>query len=335
LIVVTGARIELPSPRKLVSLILAAAALVVAIGATTALLVVRGAEEIAESRPYCIQIADGRSDYRPARSWLDLSALTMWARRHGPLYMQHHAILVAGEGANQRLYHWSYRRMGFEEGVLNGRHEGRRPALTCVPARDFAAAQLALIAGSSSDSNYVMLSAREAYLIPAIWQAKWNGGMSRTLVLAATAPDFHPLERRWSDLAPGERDNNCVFIDWNPEWMLSLMKSAPGGTIVEQGAEYRLSKTRTVTRGKDGKEYVGYRYMVYADESSAGSGINTTVIGCGMPSAAVPKSCQHRFINKGRQFYFRHRPEDVADWQRMQGRILELMDSFEVHGGRS
>lgn len=322
----------MPSPRKLVGLILAIIAFVLAIGAATALHVVRDAEEIAQSRPYCIQIADGRSDYRPARSWLDLSALTMWARRDGPLYMQHHAILAAGEGANQRLYHWSYRRLGFEEGVLNGRHEGRGPALTCVPARDFAGTRLALIAGSSSESNYVRYSAGETYLIPSVWQAKWSGGTSRSLILAATAPDFHPLERRWSDLAPGERDNNWVFIDWDPEWVLSLMKRPPGGTIVEQGEEYGLSKTRTITHGRDGKEYVGYRYMVYGGESS---GINITVISCGMPSTAVPKSCQHRFINKGRQFYFRHRPEGLADWQGMQGRILKLMDSFEVHGDRS
>lgn len=324
----------MPLPRKLAGLILAITALVVATGAATAFLVVRSAEEIAQSRPYCIQIADERSDYRPARSWLDLSALTMWARRDGPLYLQHHAILVAGEGANQRLHHWSYRRLGFEEGVLNGRHDGRGPALTCVPTPDFAGTRLALIAGSSSDSNYVSYSAGETYLIPASWQAKWSGGTSRTLILAATAPDFHPLERRWSDLAPGERDNNWVFIDWNPEWMLRLMKAAPGGTIVEQDEEYGLSKIRTITHGKDGKQYVGYRYRVYGGEPS-GSGINTTVIGCGMPSTAFPKSCQHRFINKGRQFYFRHRPEDLADWQGMQGRILKLMDSFEVHGDRS
>jgi hypothetical protein len=55
------------------------------------------------------------------------------------------------------------------------------------------------------------------------------------------------------------------------------------------------------------------------------------VIDCGIPSEAFPKSCQHRFINRGRDFYFRHRPEDVADWQRMQQRVLEMMDSFKVH----
>jgi hypothetical protein len=33
-----------------------------------------------------------------------------------------------------------------------------------------------------------------------------------------------------------------------------------------------------------------YRYLAYDD----GHGINTTVIGCGVPSEVFPKSCQHR-----------------------------------------
>jgi hypothetical protein len=148
-----------------------------------------------------------------------------------------------------------------------------------------------------------------------------------TLRLATTAPDFHPLNRRWSDLTPGERDGNWVFIEWNPEWVLNLMRSAPGGDVVERSTEFGLAKTKTITHGKDGKEYVGYRYLVYDD----GRGINTTVIGCGVPSEAVPKSCQQRFINNGRHFYFRHRLEDVPDWQRMQHRVLEVIRSFEVH----
>jgi hypothetical protein len=318
------------SPRKLVGLVLVVTALFVAAGAATSLLVAYGADDVAGSQPYCIQIADGTSDYRPARSWLDLSVLTMWAKRDGPLYMQHHAILVVGEPANPRLYHWSYRRRAFEPGVLNGQIEGRGPAVTCVPALDFAGKRLALFP-ESSDSNYVRYSAHETYRIPNAWQAKWSGGMSPTLRLATTAPDFQPLNRRWSDLTPGERDSNWVFIEWNPEWVLSLMKAAPGGNVVEQSSEFGLSKSKTITHGRDGKEYVGYRYLAYDD----GHGINTTVIGCGTPSEAVPKSCQHRFINRGRHFYFRHRPEDVPDWRVMQRRILELMDSFEVHDGAS
>jgi hypothetical protein len=318
------------SPRKLVGLVLVVIALVIAAGAATPFLVADGAEEAAGSQPYCIQIADGTSDYRPARSWFDLSAWTMWAKRNGPAYMQHHAILVVGEAANPSLYHWSYRRRAFEQGVLNGRIEGRGPAVTCLPVRDFVGKRLALFP-ESPDSNYIRYSALDIYRIPNSWQARWSGGITPTLRFATTAPDFQPLNRRWDDLAPGERDGNWVFIEWNPEWVLSLMKAAPGGDVAEQGTEFGLSKTKTITHGRDGKDYVGDRYLVYAD----GRGTYTTVIGCGMPSEAFPKSCQHRFINKGRNFYFRHRPDDVADWRSMQQRILELMDSFEVHDGRS
>jgi hypothetical protein len=111
------------------------------------------------------------------------------------------------------------------------------------------------------------------------------------------------------------------------------MKSPPGGIVVEESTEFGLSKSKTITHGRDGKDYVGYRYLAYADEQP--DGVNTTVIGCGTPSEAFPKSCQHRFINKGRHFYFRHRPADVVDWQRLQKRILDLMTAFEVHDARS
>ncbi|MCP3371608.1 hypothetical protein [Bradyrhizobium cajani] len=318
------------SPRKLIGLALAVTAVVIVVGAATSLLVAYKAEEAAGSQPYCIQIADGTSDYRPARSWLDLSSLIMWAKRDGPLYMQHHAILVVGAAANPRLLHWSYRRRAFEPGVLNGQIEGRGPAVTCLPARDFARKRLALVP-QSSDSNYLRYPAQGTYRIPSVWQPKWSGGTSPSLLLATTAPDFQPLSRRWSDLAPGERDSNWLFVEWNPEWVLSLIGKAPSGNVVEQSTEFGLSKTKTVTHGRDGKDYVGYGYLVYAD----GHGVNTTVIGCGMPSDASPKSCQHRFINKGRHFYFRHRPEDVAYWRNMQQRILELMDLFEARDGAS
>lgn len=318
-----ASEVELPAFRKLIALLLVVIAVTVAAGAASSLLVVHVANETAGSQPYCIQTADGTSDYRPARSWFDLSALTMWAKRDGPLYMQHHAILVVGLAADPRLYHWSYHHLAFEPDVLNGRIEGRGPAITCLPVRNFASEQLVILPGSST-SNYIRFSAGETYHIPTAWQAKWNGGASQNLLLATSAPDFQPLNRRWSSLTPGERDDNSVFISWDPELALRLMNEPPHGNVVEQSTEFGLEKTKTITHGKDGKEYVGYGYLAYGD----GHGVNSTIIGCGVPSEAVPKSCQHRFINKGRHFYFRHRPDDVADWQRMQRRILEVIGSF-------
>jgi len=316
------------SPQKLIGpLSIVAAVIAIAVG--TSCLVVRAAVEAAGSEPYCIQVSDGTSDYRPARAWLDLSALTMWAARESSMYMQHHAVLVVGEAAGQRLYHWSYRHYAFEPGVLNGTHAGRGPAIACRPVRDFATARLALFRTSPKD-NYIKYVGGETYLIPTTWQARWKGGSSPSLHLAMGAPDFLPLKQNWRDLQPLEREANQVFVTWDPEWVLGLMKPrAPrdNENTVEQGPEFGLAKTRIETHGRDGKDYVGYSYLAYGD----GHGINATIIGCGMPTEARPKSCQHRFINKGRHFYFVHRPQDVPDWQKMQQRILELMAGFEVH----
>ena len=307
--------------RKLASLAIAVVGLIVVAAVATSHLVVQAAADVAGSSPYCIEVANDRADYRPARSWFDLSVFRMRAGREGSMYMQHHAVLAVGDARDPSLYRWSYWRLAFEPGVLNERVPERGPAVTCLLIPGFAAA-LPVLIPQSSESDCVRYSANEAYRIPKSWQAKWNGGTSRTLLLATTAPHFQPLDRRWSDLAPAERDSNWVFVEWNPEWMLNLMKSAPGGDVVEQRTEFGLSSTKTITHGKDGKEYIGYRYLAYAGEQPDGA--NTTVIGCGA------NSCQHRFIHNGRHFYFRHRPEHLADWRRMQQRIVDLMASFEV-----
>jgi len=319
--------ISLPKP---IGVCLLTMAFLGAFAGSTSFLVTRSAEETAGSQPYCIQIADGTSDYRPARSWLELSAFAMRATRDGPLYMQHHAILVVGSRADPMLYHWTYRHGGFVPGVLNGKVEGRGPAVTCIPVRSFVAT-LAIVFATSPDESYVKYSGREAYRIPNVWQPKWNGGMRPTLQLGTTAPDFRPLRKRWDGLLLGERDDNWLFIEWNPEWLLSVMSDSSNENIVERGMEYGLSKQKSITRSsKDGRDLTGYGYLTYGD----GHDINVTMIGCGMPSDAVPKSCQHRFINKGRHFYFRHRLEDVPDWRGMQQRIVALMDAFEVHDMR-
>jgi hypothetical protein len=211
--------------------------------------------------------------------------------------------------------------------VINERVEGYGPALVCVPKPNFIGS-LPMVVPRASEKDYVRFSGREAYAIPKTYQSQWSGGSNRFLRLATAAPDFLPLTARWADLAPNERDSNWVFVEWNPTWLLSLMKSAPGGEIVERSMQFGLHKARIVTYGRESKGYEGYQYFVYADDQPAG--VNTTWIGCGTPSEVVPKSCQHRFLNNGRHFYFRHRPEDVPDWRGMQKRLLDLFASFEV-----
>jgi hypothetical protein len=151
------------------------------------------------------------------------------------------------------------------------------------------------------------------------------------LFLLTPAPEFLPISKSWDDLGPADRDGHWIAIQWNPQWFLNLLNSPSAGEIsVDEGSEFGLRKRKTLSYGRDSKEYVGYRYSVFSDEQT--KGVNATDIRCGAASRAVPKSCQHRFLNNGRHFYFRHRPDDLPVWQDMQRRLLELFTSFEVKG---
>ncbi|HEV7598668.1 MAG TPA: hypothetical protein VGO49_00185 [Bradyrhizobium sp.] len=308
---------------KLVWVAAAVVGLAIAASTATSFLVAQRASHTAGSAPYCIQVADEKADYKPARTLFELSGLRMWAKRESGMYMQHHAILVVGD----EMFHWSYRNHDFVAGVINGRLEGYGPTLTCVPKHNFIGS-LPMVFARASEHDYIRFTQREAYRIPKTYQSQWSGGSSRFLYLTTVAPDFLRLQTRWADLPPHQRDSNWVSVTWKPAWLLSSMEAAPGGEIVEQSTEFGLQKSKIVSYGRDSKKYEGYRYLVYADGRP--KGVNTTLITCGTPSEMFPRSCQHRFLNNGRHFYFRHRPEDVPNWQGMQKRLLDLFASFEV-----
>lgn len=303
----------------------AAAAIGVAIaivaGVSSSFRVAQDAGNIAGSEPYCIQTARN-ADYMPTRTWLDLSIFRMWAARKGGMYMQHHAVLAVGDERNPRLFHWSYRAQKFVAGVLNDKHEGYGPTLTCVPQPHFAT-NLSLFS-SPADQDYVRFSSHEAYRIPRAYQAKWSGGSGRFLVIFAIAPDFSaPPVANGTVSGP---DTDRIFVEWNPQWLLNLLNS-DGGTVTPT-TEFGLQKKTIISHGKDSKRYETNRYWAYADGQP--NGINTTLISCSIASVNNPQPCQHRFLNNGRHFVFRHSPDDVPAWRDMQKRVLDLFASFEV-----
>ena len=280
--------------------------LVVASVATTAL-VVRSARLVAGGKPYCIQVADGQSDYRPARMLFDLSGLAMRAKT----FDQHHAILVVGDDAHPSLFHWSYHRGGFVPGVVNEAMPGHGPVLTCEAQRDFVDS-LPMLWPQRSASAYVRFSEHEVYRVPTSYQPRWDGGSSRFLAIATVAPDFAPLATNWFTLAEPERVRNAAFIGWNPTGLLDLVKSAPAGAI---STEFGLRETplgssrRYVTEGQP-------------------NGANATVIDCPVESEGHPAMCHHRFVNQGREFGFLHHPEDLPNWRTIQERLVDLFASF-------
>jgi hypothetical protein len=288
---------------------LATFGLLVVVSVVTTALVVRSAREVAGGKPYCIQVADSPSEYRPARMLFDLSGLAMRARS----YDQHHAVLVVGDEAHPRLFHWSYRRVGFVPGVLNEMNPGHEPVIACEPQRDFVDA-MPMLWPRRSGSTYVRISKNEVYRVPTSYQPRWGGGSSRFLAIATVAPDFAPLAANWSTLSEAERVRSTAFIGWNPAVVVDMMKTvAP--RLVATGFGLQEASLGSLRR--------------YVAEGQPDGG-NATVIDCHPGSDAHPGVCQHRFLNKGREFYFSHRPEHLPDWRTMQARLVQLFGSFEA-----
>lgn len=197
------------------------------------------------------------------------------------------------------------------------------------------------IVPETPDSDYVRFSAHEAYRIPRPYHANWHGGSAGYwLQLGAPAPEFPALNKSQENSAPKERNNDWLIINSHPSLSAKLVKSINSDLhVMERSVEFGLLKQTIRTEGNYLNVRSMYRYSIPVDEKADGR--DPTLISCQTPSAHDPKSCGHSFINKGRNIFFRHRAEDLANWQDMQKRVLELLASFEakadarrrVHGG--
>ncbi|MDH7797860.1 MULTISPECIES: hypothetical protein [unclassified Beijerinckia] len=289
-----------PWLKKLLWSGLAAVTLIVVVCVWTSFRVVQNVREIAGADPYCIEIADGAGDYRPARTLFDLSIVRMRATGEAGGQNQHHAVLILGSGTMPYLRHWSYYKHNFVDGVLHG----QRTSITCVPQRDFAD-RLPILWPQRIDNDYFRIPARgEAYRILRSYYPKWSGGASLHLSIVTSAPDFAPLPAPWFGWGPRERWDSSVFVEWDTRWFANLIEKEASGSGADSVVEYGLSKSGTSW------------YFTGSDD------VNPTTVNCG------PVRCQHRFLNKGRHFHFFHHRDELSNWQALQKRLLALFDSF-------
>lgn len=287
----------------------------VVLGAGLAGLVAREAAELAGDEPYCLQVASGRSPYRQAGTLLDLSALTMKGR-----FSRFHALLVVGDPASGAVYNWSYRRLGFEELPASRNRGGFQFVLNCEPQTDFAA-RLPLVIPDVTGWTPVHFAGRQ-YRIPSEFQPRSDGVYARNLVIGAMAPDF-----RASADAPDSGPNvlhRLVFVSLKPwpgihDWVIL----DEGEEIVSEENWAGLVK-QTISRPDPYSNRVRF---VARD----GEGVYQAVInGCQRTTAENPSLCQHRVQRGEALFTFYHSPDDLEDWQALQGRLFALFDSFEA-----
>lgn len=295
----------------------AAASVVGAAGAIyMAATVMNQAEASASGRPFCIQVASP-SDYSPARSFLDLSPLTMHATTSSGRSMTHHAILVVQNTSGAKLFHWSYHKRRFVAGTIDQAMPEYGPAIVCEPEKDFAQ-RLPLLFASHNGNIFVRFSDREAYRIPLTYQPRWSGGQNRYLTFHAAPPDFAASSLR-----------DTVIIQWKSHWLTSLIAARARGEHVEQGRAYGL--TSQIYTASDKSLLRQRRY--FTNPADPLDGANITLIECpsDVPNAAASaKTCQHHFLNAGRHVTFRHSPDDVPRWRELQQKLVALLASFEA-----
>ena len=277
--------------------------------------VASAARKTAGDAPFCIQVGTPET-YKAARTWSDLSLLTMRAPSG---VAHHHAILVVGDETAPRLFHWSWQRRAFVAGLMHD-----PPALACAPERGFLD-RLPMLFERGGGVQYIRFSPKEAYRIPLAYQPRWRGEPIPALSLMVAAPNFELGRTRWDDLSFQERDSSAIFIEWNPRWLQGVIAAASGGDVVRRDTMFGLRHRVIVSPGRENRRYESDEYV-----ASEGGDNNITYIRCGASTAEFPKSCQHRFLYGGRHFYFRHRPEDVARWQAMQRTVLNLLAEFEA-----
>jgi hypothetical protein len=151
--------------------------------------VIERAEAIASGRPYCIQVADGGADYRPATSQADFTSLIMRATGSYPTF-QFHAVMAVGEAGDFDYYNWSHRHQDWM--ALNTNGDFRSPVIRCQPRVDFASG-LPLVRFTRGGETGPVWLGKRAFVVPQQYKPKLSLSTSANVIFVARAPDFEPI----------------------------------------------------------------------------------------------------------------------------------------------
>ena len=269
-----------------------------------ALAMMRGAEQVADGQPFCIQVPQARDRYRPARSMGDLSAFVALERG------QNHAVLAAGPPGQLRFFHWSHR---------DGRFlPGGTPVLHCRPDPQFTTA-LGLLPGPAAappdESHLFAVLEGRPFLVPRAYRPS-SLGSTRQLRLHAEAPGFAPgtavvemdMVGFCEPIEPRVYRGRCLWIDATTPY---VQASAGAGA-------HGLSR-QAVTAGTS-------QLTQWFERD--GQGRVTTKITC--PSSGSP--CSQEFQAAGMTLTFTHAAELVPRWREMQAALLVRVREFERGG---
>jgi hypothetical protein len=250
------------------------------------------AQDIAASRPFCVQVP-GKDSYQAVGAAGDTLGLLM--RGHGGY---HHAVLVVGDVRTPDTYHWSYLHHRFIKGTY-----GPFP-IVCRPRRDYLAHPDKAL---DADGARFTLAGR-TIAIPAAYHGDpaWPGDLLGYSFLA-TAPGFLPADEFCS-----KRLCSMVHVAFR------------GGPSPEGMARPVAKEVRMLARRQsDGLISIpGRRSYIDVDDN----GKVLTSIVC-MESDSI--QCLHVFTHGGLTYSFHHIPADLRQWRALQARLIALHERFE------
>lgn len=284
---------------------LASLALIGGWSTAQAFAMLRGAEEVAAGKPFCIQLPRTHERYAAARSVGDLSAFVALERG------QNHAVLVAGAPGDQRFFHWAHREGRFLP--------GGSPVLGCRPEPHFASA-LGLVPGPlapspAPDALVAILNGR-AFLIRE-GHRPTTLGSSHSLRFQAALPDFAPGTATTVDLdafgsceliEPGVHQGRCLWIN----------EPTAHVQVSPRAAEHGLSSQTVLAGASPSTEW-------FARDPYGRIAMKITCGPAGLP-------CSQVFQAAGLTLLFTHGPELVPRWRELQAALLERVAGFEGAG---
>jgi hypothetical protein len=227
----------------------------------------------------------------------------MQAKASGPIYLQHHAVLVIRAAAGPEILHWSYNRRTFlrADGML-------APVVHCEPVPGFLdrLTWLGVTPGGSSAASLISM-AGHSFRIPADYQPKASSA-NADIRIAAMAPDFAPLAD------PPEKGGGVLrlaYVTFDP-YRYALAREKESGTDIapEHGLAKRIFRTGslTITRYTSGES----------------NGHPDVTIECQL------RGCDFLFVRDGVGYAFEADATLLPRWRELRDRLEALFDSWRV-----
>ncbi len=267
--------------------------------------------ELVGDRPYCIQVP-GNGGYKEARSNDDLSIFKMRSKSG-----DHHAVLVIGDEEDGSMFHWSYWKGSFVQGIVGP------PVVYCTPKQKF----LGLVEHSQlfEPSSLVFRINGLKFAVPFSFRPTViSSGIHSGITFFALSPRFAPLNNPPEYNKPVSASDILSHIEVNfgktgrpATW---LDKKSSIHKVEEAGNEFGLNR-----------EFVWYlpsnstAFVQYASRNERGA--VTTLIQC---SGGKNGSCLHTFQRDGWTYTFHHHPAEMPNWQAMQNNLVSVTNSFVI-----